>query len=568
ILLLLSFFVFFVSSTTYAQCPPVASYPFSGNADDESGNNNHGVLSGGSSDPILTKDRFGNDNSAYEFGGFNNKNWIRIPNSSSLQFDKTLSISFWFKQCSFAGMDGNGGFSPNGYFITLSKAGDGISAKPGIWFFTHTDVNNQLNLSFSNTNGNPSSNLNFSEGDNFDCFDPCEWAHCVVVINDTIWQMYLNGQLRKQVTIKSADFTEANKQDLLIGRMDGSNIIWYPFNGIIDDIDIYNCALTSTEVEKLFGGYIDPLSSNNSINLDSIKITNPDCSNEGSIALFPDDQNNNYQFSQDSGITYQSSNIFSNLPAGQHLIRIKTDCTFRDTLITILDPKLIIDNKVSICEGQNYFAGGTYQNQPGIYSDTLHTTSGCDSIIITNLTIKDQDLFHNILVIESNPSDTLPKGSKVVLTITNAEPGAEYRWYKNNILISQSSGSIEVEVDFGKDFYSAEMVSPTELYCTGDGSIEIVGIIPKLIMPNAFTPNNDGVNDRFRAVIDAGVEIVKLTVVSRWGQTMYSQAGNDGWDGKFSGKEAPSDTYIYSISYRFFGSAEVHTQRGEALLLR
>ncbi|MBK7605654.1 MAG: gliding motility-associated C-terminal domain-containing protein [Saprospiraceae bacterium] len=104
---------------------------------------------------------------------------------------------------------------------------------------------------------------------------------------------------------------------------------------------------------------------------------------------------------------------------------------------------------------------------------------------------------------------------------------------------------------FRKDVYSAEMVSPTEMFCSGDGSIEIVGIIPKLIMPNAFTPNNDGVNDRFRAVIDPGVEIVKLTVVSRWGQTMYSEAGNDGWDGKYSGKDAPSDTYIYSISYRF-----------------
>lgn len=549
-----------------AQCPPVASYAFSGNADDESGNNNHGVLSGGSSDPIPTKDRFGNDNSAYEFGGFYNKNWIRIPNSSSLQFDKTLSISFWFKQCSFAGMDGNGGFSPNGYFITIAKAGDGISASPGLWFFTHTDVNNQLNLSFSNANGSAFTNLNFSEGDNFDCFDPCEWAHCVVVINDTLWQMHINGQLRKQVIIKSADFSVANTQDLLIGKMDNGD--WYPFNGIIDDIDIYNCALTSAEVENLFDGYVDPLSSNNSINLDSIKITNPDCRSNGTIALFPDDKNNNYQFSQDSGITYQSSNIFSNLPAGQHLIRIKTDCTFRDTLITILDPKLIIDNKVSICEGQNYFAGGTYQNQPGIYSDTLHTTSGCDSIIITTLTIKDQDLFHNILVIESNPSDTLPKGSKVVLTITNAEPGAEYRWYKNNILIGPSGTSIEVEVDLGKDVYSAEMVSPTEMFCSGDGSIEIVGIIPKLIMPNAFTPNNDGVNDRFRAVIDPGVEIVKLTVVSRWGQTMYSEAGNDGWDGKYSGKDAPSDTYIYSISYRFFGSEEFLTQRGEALLLR
>jgi len=272
---------------------------------------------------------------------------------------------------------------------------------------------------------------------------------------------------------------------------------------------------------------------------------------------------------------FDTLSLYNKLPGNYVVTYTLTDTlegcpSSTSEVITLLEqPSKPTEISFSICPKELYLLpNGSIVTEPGIYSDTLHTTSGCDSIIITTLTIKDQDLFHNILVIESNPSDTLPKGSKVVLTITNAEPGAEYRWYKNNILIGPSGTSIEVEVDLGKDVYSAEMVSPTEMFCSGDGSIEIVGIIPKLIMPNAFTPNNDGVNDRFRAVIDPGVEIVKLTVVSRWGQTMYSEAGNDGWDGKYSGKDAPSDTYIYSISYRFFGSEEFLTQRGEALLLR
>ena len=223
---------------------------------------------------------------------------------------------------------------------------------------------------------------------------------------------------------------------------------------------------------------------------------------------------------------------------------------------------------ISICQGQNYFAGGMYQNQSGVYSDTLHTTSGCDSIIITNLTIKDQELYHKDLTIASNPMGTLPKGSKVILTIINAEPGVEYRWYKNNVLIVGSGESIEVIADIGTDVYSVEMVSPSVQYCTGEGTIDVVGIISEFKMPNAFTPNNDGVNDKFQAVIDPSIEIVKLTVVSRWGQTMYSETGNDGWDGKFNGKDAPPDTYIYSISYRLFGSVEIYTKRGEALLMR
>src|SRR5262249_1271476 len=134
-----------ISQKLFTQCPPVASYPFNGNANDVSGNSNHGILGGETTKPTLTTDRFGNPNSAYLFGGYYNKNWIEIPNSPSLHFSNQMSISLWFKQCSFGGMDGYGNYSPNGNFILLSKAGDGIAANPGIWMFSYTDNSNVLN---------------------------------------------------------------------------------------------------------------------------------------------------------------------------------------------------------------------------------------------------------------------------------------------------------------------------------------------------------------------------------------------------------------------------------------
>ncbi len=67
----------------------VAFYPFNGNANDESGYNNNGTVSGA----VLTADRWGQPSSAYLFDGIND--YIRVPNSSSLNFQNSVTINFW-----------------------------------------------------------------------------------------------------------------------------------------------------------------------------------------------------------------------------------------------------------------------------------------------------------------------------------------------------------------------------------------------------------------------------------------------------------------------------------------
>ena len=67
----------------------VAYYPFNGNANDASGNGNNGTVCGA----VLTTNRFGVPNSAYDFDGATT--YIRVPDSDSLELTNDFSLSVW-----------------------------------------------------------------------------------------------------------------------------------------------------------------------------------------------------------------------------------------------------------------------------------------------------------------------------------------------------------------------------------------------------------------------------------------------------------------------------------------
>lgn len=88
-----------------------------------------------------------------------------------------------------------------------------------------------------------------------------------------------------------------------------------------------------------------------------------------------------------------------------------------------------------------------------------------------------------------------------------------------------------------------------------------------MFLPNVFTPDNDGLNDRFVA---KGPKVFnfEMEVYSRWGVLIFSTTDNfNGWDGKINDQEAPEGTYIYKI---YFEDAEgrKYDQSGSMLLMR
>ena len=95
-----------------------------------------------------------------------------------------------------------------------------------------------------------------------------------------------------------------------------------------------------------------------------------------------------------------------------------------------------------------------------------------------------------------------------------------------------------------------DTIAYTNTYWTTDASpLSITIAESKLEMPNAFSPNGDGINDVYKAK-DGWKSIVKFEAVifNRWGQKLYSwtdPAG--GWDGKFNGKDVKQGVYYVMV---------------------
>ena len=98
--------------------------------------------------------------------------------------------------------------------------------------------------------------------------------------------------------------------------------------------------------------------------------------------------------------------------------------------------------------------------------------------------------------------------------------------------------------------YDVRQIVTTALGCR-DSVVKqvIVELGYKLYLPTAFTPNNDGYNDRFR-VYGEDVSEISILIYNRWGQLMYTSYDmENGWDGKVRLKDepAPGGVYVYKI---------------------
>ena len=396
----------------------VGYWPFNGNANDMSGNGNHGILGGQSQQPQLTVDRFGNPNSAYQFGGYYNKNWIRVPHSSSLLLGSQMTVSFWFQQCVFSGMDGYGNYTTtNASFSLISKAGDGIEACPGFWITSGLNaLTGELSISSSNKNGYGyiESLVNYSFGTQYNCFDTCEWVHYVCVIDDTIAKAYINGVLYVTSSINPADYTVANTQDLYIGRMGCGYTIWYPFHGKIDDVAFYNRAVTEEEISQLFGHFYDEHALNNQIIIDSLIVQKACDGDNGTAQVFPDSANGPYQYALDYANNFQTSNILQNISPGVHRIYVKSACGLKDTLVdfTCCQPPVILHTPDTV------IISGTSADLWASGADVLYWTDSSGNILA------------------SGPSLTVSPTNSTLYYVTGQNTGADL------------SGNIVVNGDF------------------------------------------------------------------------------------------------------------------------
>jgi gliding motility-associated-like protein len=95
----------------------------------------------------------------------------------------------------------------------------------------------------------------------------------------------------------------------------------------------------------------------------------------------------------------------------------------------------------------------------------------------------------------------------------------------------------------------------------------------EIFIPNAFTPNGDGENDRMR-VRGEDIKALYFAIYNRWGQVVFESSDatmthdvTKGWDGTFKGKELSPDVYVYYLRAVCTGDAEF-IKKGNITLIR
>ena len=128
----------------------------------------------------------------------------------------------------------------------------------------------------------------------------------------------------------------------------------------------------------------------------------------------------------------------------------------------------------------------------------------------------------------------------------------------------------------GSEYPSYHVTQPGLYYVTASNSCgsfsDTVNIKPgycHLIVPNAFSPNEDGLNDIFRALGTPVLTAFEMKIYNRWGQLVFQTTEKTkGWDGSYKGKKQPAGAYIYQIVYKEQNSSGGKFIKGTVLLIR
>jgi gliding motility-associated-like protein len=98
--------------------------------------------------------------------------------------------------------------------------------------------------------------------------------------------------------------------------------------------------------------------------------------------------------------------------------------------------------------------------------------------------------------------------------------------------------------------------------------IKVIQCPEYFYMPNAFTPNHNGLNDLFKPTIAGKLEKYHLLIYNRYGQLLFSSNDlSEGWDGRFNGIEQASGVYVWVCSYKFFDKEAVQ-KKGSVVLIK
>ena len=314
--------------------------------------------------------------------------------------------------------------------------------------------------------------------------------------------------------------------------------------------------------------------------------TDASCSGTGSITITGSGGTTPYEYSINNGTTWQSSNIFNALASGTYNVRIRT---VGSNCISAVQQVIVAFNNnitMSAINGGNICRGASFTplvtSNATSYSWT--PTTGVSNPAIANPTLTPNNTTtytvtgtlgtcttQQSVTVTVFPGVTADAGPDAILIAGDIYPmqgngsAGTYLWSPSvglsaaNILTPNATPTTTTT-------YTLRVTNAQGCFATDD---VILTVLPYCIKPmEAFTPNGDGVNERWLVTNGNCVIDINAQVFNRYGAKVFeSNDYKNNWDGTYKGKLLPDGTYYYILSFRLLNGKKV-LLKGNLTILR
>lgn len=165
---------------------------------------------------------------------------------------------------------------------------------------------------------------------------------------------------------------------------------------------------------------------------------------------------------------------------------------------------------------------------------------------------------------DAGPNAFIDLGSGITLNVSG---GSSALWSPGNSLSCTACLSTEATPADTTTYF----VTVTDANgCSATDSVTVFVIPPdEVFIPNAFTPNGDGLNDELLPVLSGNTATKSLSVFNRWGQQVFfTTSPGTGWDGSYQGKPEDIGVFVYFFSGVNVVTGKEIVKQGNVLLLR
>ncbi len=285
-----------------------------------------------------------------------------------------------------------------------------------------------------------------------------------------------------------------------------------------------------------------------------VRILNPQtpdtvrvCKGDIAELIATGEENHQWAFAHSPTQIVGTDSIFSFTPDSSQTVLFYGSFDTLTTYVVVDELNFDLGADTVICSGTDFWLQGppnadNYVWSTGSTAPTLPITqSGLYWLTATKGACTTHDSIFvdvvNVATLTINAPDVACLGDEMTLWV-NSQPYARYRW---------STGETDTAITIKEDgTYTITLTHPC-----GTASASYTAVFEKCVchffLPNAFSPNGDGVNDEFFSVFDCSIRNYFITITDRWGNVRFQSTNPDE---RWNGQDAQPGVYNVHVFYQ------------------